>query len=364
MKNVLVLFSIIIFMTACQKNEITPPNNNEIITNDTPNQSNSLFSYQPSPDQDEIKARINDFRQRLKDAKSGAVSNRDQMTIENAEWSIEANLNATYAQADFAFTKFESREDAFSISVENGTVNDQEILSAYETARTKLRNQVYSVSDDSRQTILVDLELVDLGSNEVSMKIRTFIGKKEEANSVIYQSDCNHYTEANEDFWYWGKGEGRCCCDFDAQGIDATDRLEQDLNERIELPEGHLYFTTVNSTHIDPEGGEPLGYDYFNPNDNIPNDGNRDKIIYWVVGDNFNEAQCISPYDLNWYYCNWRSLITEFTPPNQAFSHIDIIDEIHLVTPTVFFHRANIFHGYYVSCPCPPCPIGEECDCC
>ena len=46
------------------------------------------------------------------------------MTIDEAEWNIEANLNATYARADYPFTKLDRLENEFVVPVDNGTVDD------------------------------------------------------------------------------------------------------------------------------------------------------------------------------------------------------------------------------------------------
>ncbi len=377
MKNVLVLFSIIIFMTACQKNEITPPNNNEIITNDTPNQSNSLFSYQPSPDQDEIKARINDFRQRLKDAKSGAVSNRDQMTIENAEWSIEANLNATYARADYPFTKLDRVESQFVIPIDNGTINDADLLEGYESATSRLVDHYEGISDDSKQTIGINVSIDEVSSAEVRYKIKTYIGKIESAVNVSLMCDI---FDNEEDFWRWGLGGinegGKCCCDDNDPSnddnccneinLDATDIFETELNARIELPEGHLYFVTFQEQLFYPSNFVP---NLLNPNDDILNDGIRDYLVFSVEDENMDNQGCINPLDMEWYYCNYIDLINTYVPDNHYFHTIEVWDEVHggnQIGDASFHHHAMVSYGTAVLCPCPTAiPGGDDpTDCC
>lgn len=69
-------------------------------------ETSPLFSNTPSANGEEIKAKINVFRERMSLAAAGEVSNRNgNLTPEEVNWNLEANLNATYAMADFSFSE-------------------------------------------------------------------------------------------------------------------------------------------------------------------------------------------------------------------------------------------------------------------
>ena len=156
-----------------------------------------------------------------------------------------------------------------------------------------------------------------------------------------------------------------CCNEID---MDAADILTKEVNERYELPDGHLYFTSINYLILNPLNFDP---DLSNPeDDNAWDDGDREFLVYNLPYWHLDEKACIEPKDMGWYYCNYNDLINEYVPENNYFSHIEIWDEVALdpfdIQNNRYIHIANVYYGQAVLCPCPPAIPGGDIptDCC
>lgn len=97
MRNIHLLLFLAIIFASCSKNHTEHQ-----LLGDSPEIGDNghkpyLFQSNPSPDSDAIKERIQNFRQRLHAAQVGEIEFRESdLTASEAEWNIEATLNATY----------------------------------------------------------------------------------------------------------------------------------------------------------------------------------------------------------------------------------------------------------------------------
>jgi len=341
--------------TNCSKESMEQQVQSDSLSTVSKNDNSYLFQPTVSPDSEAIKQRIQNFRGRLNNTETGGTDLRESnLTAKEAEWNIEANLNATYARADVSFSKLEKNKIEFDVPVSGGTIADADLLAAYKTAKDALANHYKQVNDKDKQVLAIDIELVKETANKAQYQQISYIAIVPPA--LLRAASCEVYGET--DFWYWGQDQGRCC-EGGGEGIDAADVLGQELNLRYPLPDTHLYFTNIERRDIDPDS-------FPNPDDDVLNDSHRDYLIFDCYLD--DDCDCINPDDMNWYYCNIREIITDLKPSGKNFSHIDLYDESTLSGEGGrVLHIGLIFYGKSIQCPCNPCsPLvhPSTCGCC
>ncbi len=299
--------------------------------------------------------KIHRFDEFIKSTENGVTSREEEyMTVSNAVWNIEALLNARHAHADKPFLTSNIRLDTIEVGLSHGQIAGSELSTAYQQAWQKLSDNFSSVSSTSKHVVLIDVK--DLGDSPRStrlLQITSFIGfgvKTGRPPSPCDGLSTNPFGET--DFWWWGFDAGMCCAG--AQSSDAAEKIEQALNNRYPLPVGHTYFTDIEEKWIIP--------------DNYPNsDPLADALHFYLVFQRYNPTHpswhqptlCINPEDMNWYYCNWWTIIGQCKPAGKDFASVNILGDA-TSTFTTCLHRGWIYYGTSINCtvnePCPPYP--------
>jgi hypothetical protein len=308
----------------------------------------------PETNQVEIKRRIQVFLELISSEKEQVTyRDGDNFTFSEGEWNIEALLNAQYAHSDKSFIGIKRFSDTLALTNTGTDFTVQQIGDAYDLVAAALIDQYWTVADSSKHLILVDIK--DLGvflNNKRLFAVTSLIGLNSGANSgVVAQCDgTNSLPFGQTDFWWWGFDFGSCC-EGGGEVSDAAEEIEKKINQRNQLPNGHAYFTGIESKYIYPE-------DYPNPN---ANDDNHLYLLLYRGNPSglpkYAPTNCIIPEDMNWYYCNWWDVINDCKPVGKTFISIDMKGDA-TTSYTTILHWADIQYGVSVTCLEPgPCSI-------
>ena len=370
MRILSILFLTLVMFSSCTKEstetalDITPTTEIEDTGAVEP-----LFNPQSSQNSANIKERIKMFSNRINAVRKGETGAKDgELSVADATWNVEALLNASYANAATSFSKTEKGEYTFSVPVTDGNINNEDLLGAFETARVNLATQYEAIDSDFKMPIYIDLKEENVTNTRVDYKVTNLIAVKPGSGSTMPPpADCDIFDPV-EDFWDTRVDSGRCCagCTGDEEE-DATDQLERELNERYNLPSTHLYFTNLDETYFDlnPIFGGSDNSDLLNPDwDGV--DPCR-KYLMWARNNDEAEpcSYCISPSNLDWYYCNMYDLVNFYVPDGYDFLSIDV-EYTHLSNSDPFrLHNGFIIYGESISCfDCQPCPPSvPDCPC-
>lgn len=337
------LLLLVLFFTSCTKDEVVQKNE--------PNESSNTYLFNPQPSTDQsVKDRINDFRARLAATASGDASYRSaDLTVEEAKWNIEANLNATYGRADVSFSKMDKSLSTFVVPVSNGVISNEDVLAAYETARTKLSERYSAIQSSFKQVLVLDVYLEEVSETEAVFALRKYIASAPGAAAAA-TLECQIHEDPVTDAWYAISGFGNCPGDVDLDGLDAADIFEQELNARIELPLNHIYFVDVEGIGFSPWWPN----EFINPLYDTPLDSYRDYLVWYSASSQLNQQICLPPDEMNFYFCNLvHDIIPSIRPAGKSFSHADMTDEG--IFNVQWWHEGTIFFGTSFQCECPPC---------
>lgn len=339
-------------MTNCSRNHLEKQIevSSEIIVKSS--SRSPLFYSQETSSSEDIRGRIQRFRDRLQSVKNREMNFRDNdLTPTEANWNLEATINASYAKADANFSKLSKAENELTIPITGGVINNDDLLTAYGTTKGFLANHYNSIASNYKQVLVIDINLEEETTEMARFKIITFI-----ASAPPTPTGDNVYGDT--DYWYWGNEQGRCDGSGEGVGLDAADILAEDLNLRYPLPNNHLYFTSIEAIGIQ-------AFDYPNYDDNNFGDFQRDYLLFMsnTSSEILSATECISPEDMEWYYNNIYTITGQLKPAGKDFSHIELHDNV-LIGEDIIFHDGTIYYGISVQCECDPCsPNVPEEDC-
>jgi hypothetical protein len=182
-----------------------------------------------------------------------------------------------------------------------------------------------------------------------------------EVTSVIGEGTPESEPFGVGDNWIWGGEFGRCNPRV-ANGKDAAIRIKEELNKRFPNPNnlsgGRGYFV---DEEVHPFFANDASSNR-NPNDNPIRDNNRDFLLYWADSafPNYDSHKCLNPDDMNWYYGNTYSFISNrLSLIRKSFIAIPLMKgDVHahlnrdLQVESWQFHRGTIQMGTYIKLPC------------
>lgn len=332
-----------------------------------------LFNPQISPNQDLITKKIKEFSSRIVAVRNDEPGSRNGgLAIEDATWNVEALLNASYANAASSINEISRSEYSFSIPHTNGEINNENLLLAFESSRSALETQYENVNSDDKQIVYADLEMEDMSQTFVNFKLSTLISINPDSYTPP-DGDCEVF-DPILDWWYAVTEQGMCCEPYGGLGKDAADILETEINNRHAYPADHLYFVDEEVVEIYPYYGishpddPPNSAAYYleNPDFDLSSSSCRNHLVWHAQGSDVNGGcGCVSPTDLDWYYCNMCDLIPQFAPAGKTFIAITMFDN--QGSGNHHFHHAVVTYGISISCldDCPPCPPNDpDCEPC
>jgi hypothetical protein len=266
--------------------------------------------------------KITAFALRLNSSNSGVVDrNEEPMSVSDAVWNTEALMNARYAHADKPFEYTSVKIDTVSVAVNaEGKLTTSALSSFFDQTKENTKDNLTEVSVTTKHIVLVDVR--SIGNNGLSghlFEITSVIGYSEKTPPTPAPCDGNQTPPfTSGDDWWWAFKAGKCCL-AGFVGSDAAEELEKKLNARYPLPSGHSFFTDLETKFIDPQN-------YPNPNSG----GNL--LRYYLLYRRTNPTAptwhqptlCITPEDMNWYYCNWWEVIGNERPQGKDFSSINV----------------------------------------
>ncbi len=379
--------SIIVLILSCGKEDLKNSSNSEQ-TIQTPLST----SFNSDLSVTEIKSQINAFKNRIELLKKGEIiSLRDEdMTLEELSWNIEATVNTVYGRIDAPFSLIDEERFEVTVSTNDGLVNNQAILSAFEATVDNLNQHYDSIEGDSKQVLFVDLKMTESNSTEAKFQVKTSIGKDLDASNIITgpQYDCVDSFEQG-DSWYCCQQKGNCLDPMYDGLADASDVLEQKINQilRAQLPFNNVLDMSLAITdgilidHIFTQFPSYIDIDFLNPNDDQPGDDYRDYRMYqkFAIGDEIENIPCLSDEDMDFYLCELLEIIEEIGEQIDAAGpnvepifwvvvNVNIFDVDGDGKEDYWFH-AGINWGTLIQCDCPnPCPPdpngGFQCSCC
>ncbi len=182
MKKCLLFISLTVLFFSCSKDEsLVSVVNEEVIT--TSENKTPLFQSEATSSGEEIKAKIQRFRERLQAIKDKEINFREaDLTTDEAKWNIEATLNATYCKADTPFSTYDKSESQFTVPLQNGVINNEDLLAAYETAQGDMAAHYNSISSDYKHPIVMDIALESTTSTEATFQLISFIATAPSGN--------------------------------------------------------------------------------------------------------------------------------------------------------------------------------------
>lgn len=339
LKSFVSLF-IVFLVFSCSKN-------NEQVNTDKKN------SYQPTEKELQIESRILAFKEKVDFARAnpGLKSGGEDLSVDDAVWSIEALVNYTYADASEQFDKLVNNHDSVTVNLTNGMITIDDATDAYDEIVSIISGHYNNLPSQDKQLIIADVSLRESDGVTAIFNVSSGIG----------DGPPNPFAGFGEnDHWYFGFGDLNAggYCDGPYQGThtdsDAAEEIEKKINMRMSLPVGHRCFTNIKSVYA---GGDELYLiyekdtpeeiwceccDIENPNDPTPHDNYLDFLVFFNYEQWQNFHGCLHsihpnyPDEMNFYLNSMEDIIYEMAYecfPDQLEGKI--------------FSRCNMYWGYY-----------------
>ena len=303
------------------------------------------------------------FRNRLAyhrdnpDFKSGEV-----MSVDSAQWYLDALFNFTYAYTDQTFTSFKTDTFNIVLAKSNGLVDDAELYAAFISLKEQAL-MVYNETDGDEKELYVSyMNIKHNEENEVVFKVTVTIGARGEGTPPGF-SEWGPFAVGDD--WMYGELLGDCSIGggiwFGAK--DAATEIEFATNHyRYKYitdngPGWYAYYTDPSAEVTVTVYGNPSYKNLLlNPNDNVI-DNYRDYIILYQEKNppDLVIETCIPWEDMNFYYHGTRKLIYQIVqdnydefeiPANLTFywCTIEGIGEGSKYDPNYAYHEVSILY--------------------
>jgi hypothetical protein len=108
--------------------------------------------------------------------------------------------------------------------------------------------------------------------------------------------------------------------------VGAPEQIEQRLNDPFCYPRSLCtWFGNVSIQTYDPHHDHPVPYDMTHAEDDVPHDGVRDRLLFYVPLDGSVPVQaCLGPDELAFYQANARNLSQGYAPANSQIAGYDL----------------------------------------
>lgn len=289
--------------------------------------------------------RIISFKNKVKQFDVNKANNSiDYILLEDAIWDIEAMLNYDHADAGRSFDEIEHHTRTINFALKNDKITEKDLIKLYNLIGIEYRNIINDQKFQSKDGHIVYIDIHKNEENMAKNKNVNYINITI-ARGLTVTNEKKLVRRVNEtDYWH-PVGPGKCG-PYEGQNTNqyGCDRLEQLVTRRIDLPQG-CHYTNI----ITVDYSTLSQYDIYisNPNDNIPNDNNRDYLLFAMNKNfpNYNGWYCMSPDDMRFYRDGINMLIDNTLDmfPNHKLLSCDI-DWLALACGTNW-HTAQIRMG-------------------
>lgn len=282
----------------------------------------TLENVVPAPD---IEQSIDDIEAYLEDPRPDEL---ESMNIKDVVWSVEATLNRKYTNAAHNFEQLHTQTDTITIAHSANMMSAYEVRDFYDEALAKFSEHFYSLPDDNRLPVLVDV--AEYADDPNSLILTTQVGTGTLGAFILgFQND-----------WWWGLNNGPCDDGQINYGEgDAAEELETELNNRA---------LVINDLGIIPcatNTNPPVCYSSYypvdveivldgvfpgtpNPDDVTFNDNHRDYLLYYnhpaFIDTNWEENKCIPIDDMDYYFDGAVQKIDLNRPTGKDFITVDM----------------------------------------
>jgi hypothetical protein len=316
---------------SCQKdiesNSFTSAKTNEV----TPTTETSLFDQVKPQPNDDVYAKIDAFKAKLDKIEQGTMAETDNgTTVNDAIWNIEALMNSQHGRADKPFTKINSATSTIRVALnDDGTISNSALLTALNEAEQKLTEQFGAVNSTNKHVIAIDISRkepqVESGSS-VLLNVSSSVGYGRPTGP---QPPTDPFGAG--DNWLWGFHQGKC--DGTNVGVDAADRLNEEVNPRFISV--CTFFTDV--VMITTSVG--------NTNPNSPGPNIRSSLFFIRSSTLPNFSGCIDDFDMNFYYNGAKTMINLLKPSGKSFIDINLTGTFTSSLDFFLLHLATINYG-------------------
>lgn len=254
------------------------------------------------------------------DFKSGEV-----MSVDSAQWYLDALFNFTYAYTDQTFTSFKTDTFNIVLAKNNGLVDYAELYAAFASLKEQALLVYHDTDGDEKELYVSYMNIKHNDDNEVVFIVNVTIGARGVGTPPGF-SEWGPFVAGDD--WMYGELLGDCT-PFGGNwaGIkDAATEIGFATNHyRYKYitdsgPGWYAYYTDPSADVTVTVYGDPSYKDLLlNPNDDVI-DNYRDYIILYQeknLPDLVIET-CIPWEDMNFYYHGTRKLIYQIVQDNYS----------------------------------------------
>ncbi len=274
---------------------------------------------------------------------SDQLKDNSPMTLDSAEWYIEAGLNYTESQVWLEYSNHATDSLEAAIPIENALITASDAQAAYIALRSQLDALI---TPEVNHLVLADVALIPSGEAEtVIAKVLVHLGSG-------YEKDVHTGYGANEHIWYGsGANPNNCGCGPNNGGatVCADLRIQSRIRGAIGLPADGWFWHSVVTRGVNWAGLTviaDINFPLTNYSTGIPA---TPYMLYRCVGQTC--SNCIPPAHMSFYTQKAWDLMLQLKPTGKNPSTAEIDDMILFANPPVYSHMALYSYG---NLQCPP----------
>jgi len=231
--------------------------------------------------------------------KSGEV-----MEVDSAVWYLEATINYSHTFPNEYYGQMKIDTAYLTLTLNNDGMTDfEEVAQRYDEMKEEVRDFYYGSGFEEKGLVLVDLTLEPLKSDEVTLKMITVTGEKNNSTPPPGFGIDGPFVEGDD--WWYGLDEGNCIGTIFIS--DAAQKVKSAMNDYIPDPNGSYFF--INQFQIFRKGGN---LDVRRSGDPEPLNNIYDYYLYSAseaVGIVDDDMLCLEYTEMNFYFCYLKYLL-------------------------------------------------------
>ena len=255
------------------------------------------------------------------------------MTLEEAQWNLDASFNYTYSFVFESFSGFYTDSVFVEVSFDGGLLSLDDISTAYFEIYEKLHDIYDAAPGNDKDLYISTTEVKDISANTVTFKSTATFGERGVPPT--------EQPFAEGDNWMWGEGGGLCPGDDPDDDPDAATKIAEATIEYRDL-----YIQDVGdgwrAYYTNPSHTVTAVADYELWREDNPLDNYRDYLMFYAHrdycpdGTTIEDFMCIEWEDMNWYYFGMNEIIYSIIPDHpeiwpevqgKTFTNISIAGE-------------------------------------
>lgn len=260
----------------------------------------------------------------------------ETMSVDSAVWYMEALSNYNYSHSGKIYDEF--MLDSFSIILptNNDEIQLNDMLVAYDEMINSLSEYYSLIQAEDKYLIANDVSLNSMETGMTTLDIVAGFG-------IDQATGTNNLFDKE---WWYGDYAGDC--DFNLQGTDAAEQIEDKILLRKGTPHPNIRYTDVQTFEI-------FAWDYENTEDLIPGDNMYDFWMFHMfdpyAGGWPNVHYCVSVEEMNFYLLAAEYILSHdqpqfVRPPGKTLMTIDIRGESSYTQDgTTAIHWAIVSYG-------------------